>query len=122
MKKVKRKKYFLPLPIISKASKFGISLEKLREMVVLSARVTHPAGNRRYHDFIFQVEGEEILDIIKVEGGEGEEEPFYKCEACQDTKKIAVFDECPLCEGRGCRRCDGGLIRNFILCPTCKKV
>jgi RecJ-like exonuclease len=47
-------------------------------------------------------------------------EPFYKCEVCHDTGKVAVTDECAWCEGAGCEKChQTGGTTSQIPCPSC---
>jgi hypothetical protein len=66
-----------------------------------SARVTHERGNRRFHDYVFVV----VDDVV-------EELSFIGAD------QVAVFDECPHCEGAGCQHCGGtGFVKGFIPDP-----
>jgi hypothetical protein len=85
----------------------------LQDMVVHSTRITHPDGNRRYHDYLFMVEGSRVVAFGKIE-------ELFKCEQCRDTGTIRTFDECGACDGVGCEHCDLGLIPSSIPCPMCK--
>lgn len=118
--------FLIPLRLVNQAARDGISLPKLQDMLRRSARVTHPQGNRRYHDVVFMVEGQRVLsytheDAETPEVVEPEDKTFYKCGTCKDDHRIQVFNECPYCEGEGCKRCDDGLIPDSIPCPDCTK-
>lgn len=91
-------------------------------MVRLSARCTHPDGNRRYEDFIFMVEGNRVVSIV-IEGEllALEEAMNYRCMTCRDTNRVRVFDQCEHCDGVGCTKCDAGLVPSSIPCPTCEQ-
>ena len=131
------RRFLLPVSVVVQAKKMGVSAEKLQEMVRKSARITHPDGNRRFHEFLFMVEGERVKAIKQMSNQEHQAEerkvqgwiappkeppaPFYKCETCRDTGKMVVFDECDRCYGAGCRSCDDGLVRREVDCPDCRK-
>lgn len=51
----------------AKALRFGVPLSELMEMVASAAVVTHPKGNRRYHDWVFKIEDETVTDISPFE-------------------------------------------------------
>ena len=121
MSKGRARGFRLPLSVIQKAYGMGVRLEQLQEMVVLSARCTHKLGNRRYHDYVFQVQGEKVLDLAKLGDEDTEDEVLFDCLNCKDERKVVVFDPCDNCDGAGCRLCDDGLIQNFIDCPLCIK-
>ena len=86
------------------------------DMLVHSARVTHEKGNRRYHDYIFDIQGNEVFNVFNITTQTTSD---VGCTTCMDTKRVPVFDECQHCQGVGCHHCDEGLSRNFIVCPTC---
>ena len=113
-----RRRFLIPLNLVTQVREKGIPLDKLQEMVRLSARCTHADGNRRYEDFIFMVEGNRVISVAW-SGEKLEADKIYKCQMCKDTDKIRVFNECPTCEGVGCTRCDGGLVPGTIPCPAC---
>lgn len=128
------KGYLFPIRIVSEAASLGLALPDLQDMVQRSARFTHPNGNRRYHDYVFMVEGIRVTAFSKVDSTapqvepveeetlEEEQAPYvhYRCDTCRDKRKIQVFNECPYCEGEGCKRCDDGLVPSSIPCPDCK--
>jgi len=125
--------FLIPLKVVNAAARDGIKLPELQDMLRRSARVTHPDGNRRYHDVVFMVEGQRVVSYSLAvdpapakpdfEYQEEEDEIYhsYDCETCFDRKKVQVFNECPYCEGEGCKRCDEGLVPASIPCPTCTK-
>jgi hypothetical protein len=124
--------FLIPLRIITLAAEQGVKLQALQGMLRKSARITHPLGNRRYHEWVFMVEGNRVLDMGLIEDGPvvdyADDEPppeedlsIYKCYTCKDDHKIQVFNECPRCEGGGCKRCDDGLVPSAIPCPDCTR-
>jgi len=114
--------FLIPLEIISRARKEGISLERLQEMVRLSARCTHARGNRRYEDIIFMVVGKRIVNYTKLAKEEPEvPEVFYRCAVCSNTGRVRVFDMCGHCDGTGCSHCDDGLVPSSIPCQQCEQ-
>lgn len=114
-----KKGFLIPLSIVSKAAKEGVGIAALQEMLGKSARCTHPQGNRRYHEYLFKIEGQRLTSFVKIEDDEDDDGDEYKCESCKDTLKVIVFDECGYCHGVGCKFCDNGLIANAINCPAC---
>lgn len=117
--------FLVPISVVLKAKRMGLTVEELQDMVRRSARCTHELGNRRYHDYIFNVEGQRVISIAELDYEEVDiDEPLevtYKCDTCKDQGTIPVFDECPRCEGEGCKRCDEGLVPSKIPCPDCRK-
>lgn len=83
----------------------GVPKAKLIEMVSESAPCTHARGNRRYHDFIFNVKKGQVTGIApRTATGP----PKSNCRECGGTRKATVFDPCPMCMGKdeGCKYCD----------------
>ncbi len=119
MNEQRRRGFLIPISLVTRAAKEGISLAELQHMVNRSARFTHPEGNRRYHDYLFLIEGRKLMSFQKVTEEEADEEVFYKCETCKDAGTVPVFDVCEHCDGAGCKHCDAGLVRNTIPCPAC---
>jgi RecJ-like exonuclease len=113
--------YLIPLRVVLDAAKQGVKLQQLQDMVGRSARVTHELGNRRFHDYVFMIEGNRVLSMQHLVPVDDivEDEIIYRCVACKDTGHLIVFDECPHCEGVGCKHCDQGLVRNQIPCQSC---
>lgn len=129
----RNKGYIIPVKVLLQAKEFGLELADLKDMLNRSARTTHHQGNRRFHEYVFQIEGTKVQSIFQMSSEEVraersktfvQEEPtppiqYYKCETCQDTGKMVVFDECESCHGVGCRYCDEGLVRREVRCPNC---
>jgi len=123
MKSKRDRGFLIPLRLTNLAIQSGVSVEKLQFMLQRSARCTHPAGNRRYHDYIFNVEGNRVLGFLhepEMAEDEDTDHQVYKCDVCKDTRKVQVFNECPRCHGEGCPKCDEGLLAGSIPCPECK--
>jgi RecJ-like exonuclease len=113
-------KYLLPIKLVTKAARDGVGLPELQDMLRRSARFTHPDGNRRFHDWLFNIEGRKVISIKRLQPEQEDVyEPHYKCEYCKDTKRISVFDPCPRCDGEGCQSCDEGLVPSTIPCESC---
>lgn len=132
-----RREFVLPESVQQKAQQLGIrSIQAVQEMLRMSARITHPLGNRRFNDYLFMVEG----DTVKWMGRVTDVAPpvvvvppppppvveipallRVRCESCRDTGRMPVFDQCEHCEGVGCAHCDQGLIPATIPCPSCGK-
>ena len=60
-------RFSIPVKVVNRAAQEGIPLANLRKMVAHSAKITHPDGNRRFHNFLFQVEGGKVLNFKKVD-------------------------------------------------------
>jgi hypothetical protein len=118
-----RKEFLLPDTVQEKARQFGVPPAKLQEMLRHSVRITHPLGNRRYNDYLFMVEGFLVLSVGRVTDIPPPVAALlsFKCEACKDTGRMPVFDQCEHCEGVGCSHCDEGLVPATIPCPSCQK-
>lgn len=93
-----------------------VDLKKLHDMLRLSAPVTHPLGNRRYKDFVFDLRNKKLcVRISKYKIGV-EAAPSHKyCGNC-DEGKIIVWEEHEDCHGEGCPQCDQGQVRKVRKC------
>jgi hypothetical protein len=130
-----RREFVIPETVQQKAQQLGIrSIQSVQEMLRHSARITHPLGNRRYNDYLFMVEGEVVKWMGRVTDVAPPVAPPVvappaapvaallrpKCEACRDSGRMPVFDQCEHCEGVGCAHCDQGLVPSTIPCPSCQ--
>jgi len=115
--------FLIPLEIILRAGKEGIGIERLQEMVRLSARCTHARGNRRFESVVFMVVGKRVVNFSHIEEETKPEVPevYHRCNICKDTGKVRVFDQCEHCDGMGCSKCDQGLTPGTIPCPMCEQ-
>jgi len=80
----------------------------IKEILWLAVPTNHTHGNKRYKDWIFRVIRGVLTGIHLV-----------KCINCDDSRRLEVYDECSICEGTGCSKCNGGLRKGTIPCPTC---
>jgi hypothetical protein len=87
---------------LSEQVKFVMAAEKISEdelgqMVNRAAITTHALGNRRYHGWVFKVSGDRVasmrLDLPPREV------------MVQATTSYVSHEECPDCEGWGCKLC-----------------
>ena len=119
--KPERPEFTFTVDIVRGAATLGITFEHLVSMVRNSSRITHPNGNRRYYGYLFYVEGDKVLRFLRLDGVPivVPSPDSLKCESCKGTKRIKVYDQCPMCEGLGCNSCDGGLVQSSIACPAC---
>lgn len=69
--------------------RYGIE-SRVPEMLSLAAIVTHPKGNRRYHNFVFDVQGNQLVAVTDLRG-----------------ESFLVIEECQGCKGTGCTICAG---------------
>ena len=106
----------VPNAVLYQAQRLGVdgdNADELRKeicrMILNSAPVTHPQGNRRYDDWIFYVH-ENVVKRVHL----------IKCQTCDDRKRIEVQDECERCAGTSCMFCHNkGYVVNMIPCPSC---
>lgn len=94
----------------------GIRKEDFLGMVKKSAIATHAKGNRRYYDYIFLVEGEEVVSVSTLGLFNVDKKTFDKPNTSrhntptpQDT--FLVYEECPKCLGKGCAFCEKGEVK-----------
>lgn len=78
-----------------------ISQDTLVVMLSKSAVIRHPRGNRRYHDWVFDLDQTKVLRVTKIKHPvilEGDS---------------AMYDACEECDGNGCIDCgwSGEVIR-----------
>ncbi len=116
----KNREFFFPLDIVTAAAKLGIAQDKLADMIRRSTRITHPNGNRRFENYLFNVEGDRVTAFGTLD------EPAVQsiakdmlCPRC-DQGLMPTLIPCPICGGRGCEGCDRqGKIRVFDECAYC---
>jgi hypothetical protein len=74
----------------------GIGRDELAEMVKRAAITTHERGNRRYHNWLFSIEGDTVRRMTTVE-----ETTISR----PGKEAITVYDEHDDCDGLGCAGC-----------------
>lgn len=93
-----------------------ITPKELAWMVRRAARCTHPMGNKRYKDYIFNISATgKVLHISRYLTGVFV--PKGTCPICGGTGKFTVY-ECGSCGGVGCDNCSTNLIKKERKC-TC---
>lgn len=99
--------------VLKKAARMGMPVghlrDKLADMVAEASPVTHPLGNYRYNEYVFQVHGRDVLDINPY--AQSELKFTTNCAACHDTGRVMVFDVNE----------DGTETPSSIPCPDCGK-
>lgn len=93
----------------------------ITRMVKSSAPFTHKRGNRRFEDFIFDVDVmPDRTRLVRGVFALVKEAKVTKCAHCNDMHWVRVYDECENCAGEGCARCDWeGTIPRKIPCQDC---
>jgi hypothetical protein len=81
-------------------SEEGISDEELNEMVRAAAPVTHENGNRRFHHWLFKVEGDILISMCRWDMVHRDLSHQRK-----GSDEFLVTEECALCDGDGCKQC-----------------
>lgn len=111
--------------VLADAATLGITQEHLLYMVQHSTRITHPKGNRRFHGYLFRVDGNNVSGFCRLDGVplstpvKNTIRVKNDCDKCHGTRKVKVFDVCPKCDGVGCSYCEKGFIPTAIPCPAC---
>lgn len=88
--------------------------DALQAYVKKSAIFTNELGNRRYGQFVFWVDADDVLHSVNVLSKN-------PCVECKGIGRGAVFDSCEHCEGVGCPLCAGeGGNTVSVPCNFCK--
>jgi hypothetical protein len=45
---------------------YGAAEDRIRNMAVQSSPFAHPVANRRFHQFLLKIEGDVVIDLIKL--------------------------------------------------------
>lgn len=89
---------------ISQEAEFALAgtglANRLEEVIKKSAIITHPQGNRRFHGWIFDVQGTRVVRATKLDS----------------EREFIVYEECPGCRGTGWPGPKG----EGSKCSTCK--
>lgn len=74
-------------------------------MVRQAAPCTSDYGNRRYHDFVFQIEGNDIVSMYDIKDGLFVTKREQRA-TLQDDEFIQ-YEDCEDCLGPTCKKCNG---------------
>lgn len=75
----------------------GISEDELEHMIQHAAPTTNERGNRRFHHWLFAINPiGAVLNMSYME---------VPVQYHQGTTDMEAYDECPNCEGHGCKAC-----------------
>lgn len=90
----------LSLSVLRVAAAEGISPEQVDAMVAKAALVKHSRGNRRYHDWVFQVvPGEVNLGVARMS------RLHSPVKLVSKPGYPVLFEVCPECDSDGCKEC-----------------
>jgi len=82
------------------AKELGISIKDLSRMLDFAAPVSHDCGNRRYENFIFDLDGFYVDSVSSINAISCTSIPGYV-----NLGEGIVQIECPHCQGYGCTVC-----------------
>lgn len=74
----------------------GYSLADVEFMVQRSAITSHERGNRRYRDWLFNVEDDEVFSMTKFN---------MTTDVREGSTSLTMYEDCPSCVGKGCKDC-----------------
>lgn len=74
----------------------GIGAGEFQQMVKSAAIITHGLGNRRFHQWVFEVKGQHVTKMNR----------WIKEVTRQGSMDMVAHEECEHCEGSGCDHCD----------------
>ena len=83
----------------------GLTLLQILDMVESAAKISHALGNRRYHNWLFQVENNVVIRMSPLANG-GISSTLNRQVPKAGPDEFLVYEECD-CEGFGCKKCDG---------------
>ena len=74
----------------------GISQEEFQSMLKSAALVTHGMGNRRFHNWLFRIRGDQCVAMNR----------WVREITRPSTEDMVVHEDCEHCDGAGCEHCD----------------
>lgn len=77
-------------------------------MIHKAALCSLPGWNRRYHEFVFQLQGDGVTvgDMSVLD----KPDTYGRIAVPMGKDEFLVYEECGDCEGIGCEFCDGGQV------------
>jgi hypothetical protein len=87
----------------------GLGLAQLEDMLRHAALCSHEKGNRRYHDWVFQLRQGVIFRMTDVRTG-ASSDTIRSSNLHLAPGEFLVYEDCTECRGKGCRHCDGGQV------------
>lgn len=87
----------------------NIALEELDAMVKKAAITTHEFGNRRFHNWIFDIKQGKVWKMVQ-----DREVPVR---IVQSSMSLTAHEDCPDCEGDGCKECayTGEVVVHYVV-------
>lgn len=74
----------------------GISQEEFQSMLTSAALITHGLGNRRFHNWLFRIRGDQCVTMNR----------WVREITRPSTEDMVVHEDCEHCDGAGCEHCD----------------
>lgn len=81
-----------------------LTAKDLHTMVTFASPFTHEWGNRRYHDYVFDVRGLEVLRVGNLRIGTNS--GIIRDNAPNADEFFTTYDPCGNCDGDGCHLCN----------------
>ena len=72
---------------------------RIGEYVERSARCTLPEGNRRFHYWVFDIQGDLLARVTDLTTGHS------STPRALGSDEFMAYEECPDCGGEGCKQC-----------------
>ena len=91
--------------VMAFAKRKGLDIHQLQNMVQKSALVTHENGNRRYHEWVFLVEGQ-LVKWMSPLAPSKEKDTINRPHPTPGPGEFLVWEDCDECNGQGCKFCD----------------
>lgn len=73
--------------------------DKIGEYVERAARCTRTEGNRRFHHWVFETQGDLLARVTDLTTGDASTSRPLQ------SDEFLVYEECPDCQGSGCKQC-----------------
>ena len=84
-------------------NRFGLG-DRVVDILGKAAIVSHPRGNRRYHNWVFNLQGNTLTSVADIRAPVASK-PQNRKNGQKPT--FVVWEECVNCSGPGCPACGG---------------